>query len=96
MSERSETNHEPTPGMTDRALIIEMYKRVCSMDEKVCRLEAFIEGPDDARDRGLVVRVDRLEQAEQRRTWWTTTAVGAGIVAFLTALASFFSGGRAP
>ena len=36
--------------------------------------------------KGLVVRVDRLEQAEKRRKWWVGTAVGAAIVAVVNAV----------
>jgi hypothetical protein len=33
--------------------------------------------------KGLIVRVDRLEQTDKRRTWWTRSAVGASIASLV-------------
>jgi len=40
------------------------------------------------------IRLDRLEQAEQRRRWAVRTAATSGLAALATALFALFSGGR--
>lgn len=34
-------------------------------------------------EKGLVIRVDRLQNSEQRRSWLTKTAIGAGVTSIL-------------
>lgn len=51
----------------------------------VKRIEEILTGNGHPAN-GLVVRVDRLEQAEQRRGWWSKTALGAAITAAIGSL----------
>lgn len=45
----------------------------------VGRLGALLDGGDDPA-KGIIVRVDRLEQTEQSRKFWLTTAVSSGLL----------------
>lgn len=42
--------------------------------------------------KGLVVRVDRLEQSESRRNWLSRSAIGACIVGIITMIVRLFRG----
>lgn len=41
-------------------------------------------------ERGMLIRVDRLEQREHSRTWWIRAAVTAAMGAVLTAATAIF------
>jgi hypothetical protein len=41
-------------------------------------------------EEGLVVRVDRLEQREQRTLWWMRAAIVAALAALARAVAEWF------
>lgn len=58
---------------------------VLRLDVRAARVEHLLNGSSDPA-RGLVVRVDRLEQKSDRNTWWASTALGAAIVAFVAGL----------
>lgn len=42
--------------------------------------------------KGLVVRVDRLEQSEERQRWWVGTAVGSAAAAVFAGAWSVLTG----
>lgn len=44
-------------------------------------------------ERGLIMRLDRLEQTEVRRGRWVNTAVGASVVAVVGTLWKLLTGG---
>lgn len=50
------------------------------IESKIDRLDHLITGGDSPNS-GIIVRVDRIEQREVRRDWWTKTAMGAATVA---------------
>lgn len=58
--------------------------KINEIDRKLDRLLTYIEGPDDDRERGLITRVDRIEQREKFRgkVLWT---IGGGALAALGA-----------
>ena len=41
-------------------------------------------------EKGIVLRLDRIEQAEKRRVWIIRSVIGACITAFLSSLAALF------
>lgn len=66
----------------------------CPHGEKLDRIEEKLDGMDrylrgDHETLGVTVRLDRLEQSENRRNWWTTTSVGAALAALTGAVASW-------
>lgn len=54
------------------------------------RIEIAVHGTDENPASGLRVRVDRLEQAEARRSWATGIAMGAAITGAVGGLLAFF------
>ena len=52
---------------------------------EVVRLRRIITGESEP-ERGLVLRVDRLEQRQDRSTFWSQTAIGAAITAIIGAM----------
>lgn len=50
------------------------------IEKKIDRLDQLITGGDSPNS-GIIVRVDRIEQREARRDWWTKTAMGAACAA---------------
>lgn len=50
------------------------------------KIEKFIGKMDEVllnSEKGAIIRLDRVEQREQRRSWLTKTAVGAGLSSIL-------------
>lgn len=68
----SDNGHEPPDGFTDSQLIRMVYRVVRN-------LQQFIEGPNNDRSRGLVVRVDRLERTVKLILWVAGVTVVAAI-----------------
>lgn len=64
--------------------------RLEEIGTKLDRIERFVTG-DHEPEKGLLVRIDRIEQAEITRKWWTQTAVGAAITAIVTSVWSIFA-----
>lgn len=54
------------------------------IEKKIDRLDQLITGGDSPHS-GIIVRVDRIEQAEQRRNVWTMAAIGASATAVVSA-----------
>lgn len=73
----------------------EILERIDRLDlvhrERFERIESLLHGRDDA-SKGLVVRVDRLEQGEERKKIWTQLSLGAAITALVTAFADLMHG----
>lgn len=65
----------------DRAMLTRMYN--------------FMTGGSEP-ERGVLMRVDRLEQARERGTFWTTTALTAAIIAIVTAAWQILTGKHTP
>lgn len=57
--------------------------------ERLARIEAFLVGDPGSDRPGLIGRVDRLEQAEERRKWAVRAAVGSAITAVMGAVSSW-------
>lgn len=63
--------------------------------DKVDEIHRILTGASEP-SRGVVVRLDRLEQSESRRNFWTTTAVGAALTAIIGTLSQSFHWGNKP
>jgi hypothetical protein len=61
---------------TDKLIL----QRLDSMGNDVKLVRELLTGNGEP-SKGLIVRVDRLEQSESRRNWLATTAIGAAITA---------------
>jgi len=59
-----------------------------ALNERLDRLEKLLTG-NGTPERGVIVRLDRLEQSEARRTWWSRTACGASLTAVIGAVAAY-------
>lgn len=56
-----------------------------STNAKIDKINELLNG-NGTPEKGMVVRLDRQEQNEQRRTWVVRTAIAAAIVAFVAAI----------
>lgn len=63
--------------------------------DKVDEIHRILTGASEP-SRGVVVRLDRLEQSESRRNFWTTTAVGAALTAIVGTLSQSIHWGSKP
>lgn len=61
--------------------------RINDISSKFDRLDGFITGAHEP-EKGLIVRIDRMEQAHKARAWWTKSALGAAITAIITSVVS--------
>jgi len=65
-------------------------------DEQLNRIESKMDycvsllTGDKLPENGLVLKVDRLVQNDQRRTWLARTAIGASIAALITSIGKGF------
>lgn len=71
----------PTMSETDTILA-----ELRSISTRLDRVVTAVEGPDDQRERGLLTRVDRIEQS----AGWIKWAVGLGISGIFGAVANWF------
>lgn len=76
--------------LTDNDDSSRIMARLEEIGTKLDRIERFVTG-DHEPEKGLLVRIDRIEQAEITRKWWTQTAVGAAITAIVTSVWSIFA-----
>lgn len=77
---------EQSSGFTD-----EDRRRLTDTAVKVNTLHRIVTGESEP-ERGMVVRLDRLEQARKNATWIGRTAMGAAITAAVLALWSLVTG----
>jgi hypothetical protein len=59
------------------------------LNTKIDRIGQIVTGDADP-SKGLVIRVDRLEQNESRRAWWVKSTIAAAIGAIVTAVFALF------
>ena len=73
------------------AQLATLVQEVRSLDGKVCRVLACVDG--DREEPGLRIRVDRLEQTESTRKW-AIRAIAGGLFALLVKQAHHIFTGR--
>lgn len=73
-------------------MIREIHGRLPAMEEKLNDIVLTINGPKGEPEKGVVVRMDRLEQSEKRRSVLSKTAVGAACAALAGMIVSWFKG----
>lgn len=74
--------------MSQETDIAVMKEHMRNMDEKMDRVVDVLCGSDG--DPGIVVRMDRLERTDERRTWLIRTIIGVLAVIGLEGFASRF------
>lgn len=84
---RDSCGGEPTNA--DLRALIEQHSQ--TLNDKLDRVTKFIDG-DSEPERGAKIRLDRLEQAEERRKVWVGAAIVAGIGAVATSIWNVVSG----
>jgi len=62
------------------------------IEQTVNRLDVYIRGSDDSPEKGLMTRVDRLEQKELSRARWIGAAITAGATSAVLALWNLLTG----
>ena len=67
----------------------EFQSKIDELAEQTERNTKSIMGGSDP-SKGLVIRLDRLEQNESRREWWLKSTLAACITAIVTAVFSLF------
>lgn len=55
--------------------------QIIQMARQIDEIHTRVVGPPNEPEKGLVVRVDRLEQSAKKAGWFATTALGSVIVA---------------
>lgn len=68
----------------------DIMARIDQLDQRFERVESFITGDRDP-EKGIIVRLDRIEQNHENRKWWTQTAVGAGLTSMIASAWAIFS-----
>ena len=74
--------------MSTEADIATMKEHMRNMDDKMDRVVDVLCGEGD--NPGIVVRMDRLERTDERRTWLMRTMIGAMCALGLQGLATRF------
>jgi hypothetical protein len=59
------------------------------LTEKISLHDEIITGKNDP-SKGVVIRLDRIEQTDSRRGWWTKTTLAACITAIIAAFFAIF------
>lgn len=82
--------------MTDRELIVRVLSAQSAQNEKleqiathVSELHVLFHGPAGESEKGIPVRVDRLEQTEKRRARLIWLLIGSVVGLFVQAVGSF-------
>ena len=83
MAPGKQTQHEDD----DNRRIMDRLEEIAG---KCDRIEKFVTG-DHEPEKGLLVRIDRIEQTEIARKWWTQSALGAAITAIVASVWSIFA-----
>jgi pantothenate kinase len=67
----------------------EFADKYTNLSERVERHGQIITGGSEP-SKGIVIRLDRLEQTETRRTWWLRSTIAAAVAAIITAAFAVF------
>lgn len=68
----------------------EMHHESQTMREDIADIKELLTGNGDP-SKGIIVRVDRLEQKGESTTWWTRAALGGVVGSIITAIWSAIS-----
>ncbi len=75
--------HQDEPSNRD------IMTRLEQLDQRFERIESFVTGDRDP-EKGIILRLDRIEQHHETRKWWTQTAVGAALASIVASAWSLF------
>jgi hypothetical protein len=67
----------------------EILNEISRLREEIGAIGEHITGNGEPA-KGLIMKVDRLEQAHESRKWWMQTAAGAAIASMVTSAWSIF------
>ena len=70
-----------------------MKEQLDRIESEVVAVKHLLTG-NGTPERGIIVRVDRLEQSDKTRSWWTRTAAAAGVTALVGTCWSVIRGGQ--
>lgn len=76
--------------------IKELLGPIPEIQKSVEETKIILNGPPSEPEKGLKVRVDRLEQSQSRRDWWNKTIVGALLASIATSIWMWFKGLKGP
>ncbi len=66
------------------------------LKKAVNHIQVTLNGTPEAPEKGLKVRMDRIEQTETSRTWFGRTVVGASVVALVASGIAYFKTQKGP
>lgn len=74
---------------TDEPSNRDIMTRLEHLDQRFERIERFVTGDNDP-EKGIILRLDRVEQHHENRKFWTQTAVGAALTSIIASAWSIF------
>lgn len=66
-----------------------ILRKLDELNKKIERLSDYIDG-NGSPERGIIVRLDRLEQSEQKRSWLLKTTIAAALGALASSIITWF------
>lgn len=79
-------------GVSEGRLRMVMREELEPMQRSINKIKVCLEGPEGDPSKGVIVRLDRVEQTTKRWSWWTGTALVAGIGAATNAVVNWITG----
>lgn len=70
-----------------------MSEQLDRIEKEVAAIKHLLTG-NGTPEHGMIVRVDRLEQSDRNRSWWTRTAAAAGVTALVATCWNVVRGGQ--
>ena len=70
-----------------------MKEQLDRIESEVVAIKHLLTG-NGTPEHGMIVRVDRLEQSDRNRSWWTRTAAAAGVTALAATCWNVVRGGQ--
>jgi len=86
MPTKAHEAHDAPENPTNR----DLYDELTRMGTRLARIERHVTG-DSEPSRGIVVRLDRVEQQGERSRWWIRAAGAAAVTAFVVACRDVFT-----
>lgn len=84
------STQRPEHDTPDQPSAREILHEIERLRKDICVIGEHITGNGEP-SKGLIVKVDRLEQAHESRKWWTQTAAGAALASLVTSAWSIFN-----
>lgn len=71
----------PDGGLDEATVRRVIHDELQPVQKSIDKIKRCLEGPEGEPDKGVIVRLDRIEQKEKSRSFWIGTALVAGVTA---------------